>query len=193
MSKGAQIARKASEGCDGGPLMVPNPAGGVVPGPGLEEATRVGSVRHTLGSLMCWTAVIQCAELAGVLNKSQATVMNSRITAEHWTEFLPPDAPRVDSKYELQKVPTGSFLGFFRYDDGHQRMELIHAMIYLGNGWAAGTKNQCIGLGSPNGWESVDLSQLQWGSRYSFRAGNRDILVRYRDLDSETFPLCNIQ
>ena len=50
-------------------------------------------------------------------------------------------------------------------------------MIAVGGGVAAGNKNLCIGIGSPVGWEILDLNNLDWGN-----VGGRGLTVRYRTL-----------
>jgi hypothetical protein len=47
---------------------------------------------------------------------------------------------------------------------------------------AAGNKNACIGIGSPVGWEILDVaSGLDWYNG-GFRAEGRHITVHYRDV-----------
>lgn len=72
----------------------------------------------------------------------------------------------------LRAIPEGATIGFF---DGST---LVHVMLSLGNGHAAGNKNGCIGMGSPIGWEALDLS-AGWNAT---NFGPRNLTVRYRPL-----------
>lgn len=110
---------------------------------------------------MCWDAVAYCQVQAGRPDPGDITVDN------HDGVISAVD-PVVADQGEMQHVPQGSFVGFFEGD------RLIHAMICVGAGMAAGNKNACIGVGSPIGWEILDLGPFFAG------AGRPGITVRYR-------------
>lgn len=111
-----------------------------------------GAGFEMLSSQMCWDAVYTC-------QTGQVAVQLGVNVAIDLTDADVTNA-NADS------VPEGATIGFFR--GGH----LVHAMISLGNGQAAGNKNACIGVGSPIGWEILSL-------RDTLTAG---LEVRYRPM-----------
>lgn len=116
-----------------------------------------------LSSKMCWDAVVHCQVRAGRVDPGSITVDNHG-------GVISSDDHVVADHGAMQHVPQGSFIGFF---DGDR---LIHAMICVGAGMAAGNKNACIGVGGPIGWEILDLSSFFAG------AGRPGITVRYRTM-----------
>lgn len=108
---------------------------------------------NALSEQMCWDAVAAC---------------QGREPGRH----IDDSAELVASDDALRSIPEGATIGFF--DSG----TLVHAMISLGGGSAAGTKNGCIGMGNPIGWEILDLT-LGW---HSSTFGPRHLTVRQRPL-----------
>lgn len=119
---------------------------------------------RTLSAMMCWDAVVHCQVQAG-------RPRPGAVTALGYGEVISADDPVVTSHGDMQHVPQGAFVGFFEGD------RLVHAMICVGAGCAAGNKNECIGIGHSVGWEILDLSQLDWGN-----VGHRRLTVRYRTM-----------
>jgi hypothetical protein len=99
---------------------------------------------------MCWDAVARCVSSAGGPN-----IQN--ITSHSFAGLVSAHDRQVRSATEMADVPEGAVIGFIANDG-----RLLHAMIALGHGSAAGTKNSCIGIGSPIGWEILDLA-ANWG------------------------------
>lgn len=105
-----------------------------------------------LSGLMCWDAVIACQVKAGMARPAPVT------THEH-DHVISLDDTAVASRREMQRVPQGASVGFFRNGT------LVHMMIATGAGTAAGNKNQCIGIGEPVGWEILDLGVIWRGGQ----------------------------
>ena len=132
-----------------------------------DAATSKGDLYLQLSSMMCWDAVQHCQSLAGGGGGGAIT------TGSHGHAIRLTD-PSVTSASEMRQVPQGAFIGFFSVG------RLVHAMIATGHGMAAGNKNACIALGSPVGWEILDLAgRLTWRDR-GIAAGGRSLSVRYR-------------
>lgn len=134
-----------------------------------DSATQKSDFYMGLSALMCWDAVIETYAKAGIKKPAKPISGTDCAAVISLT-----DTP-VTSKAEMQKVPQGAFLGFFR--DG----TLVHAMIATGAGIAAGNKNACIGIGGPVGWELLNLAEdLKWEAGGFRDPGNRLFLLRYR-------------
>ncbi|HQX91838.1 MAG TPA: hypothetical protein PL007_00025 [Thermomonas sp.] len=134
-----------------------------------DTATGKSSEYFTLLSgKMCWDAVIECQVLAGIKRPHSIT------THSHDHVISLTDDKAVCSATDMLGVPQGASIGFFR--DG----TLMHFMICVGAGMAAGNKNACIGIGSPVGWEILQLAKdLQWNSD-GFEHQETQYKVRYR-------------
>jgi hypothetical protein len=118
-----------------------------------EAARGQGTYFTALSEQMCWDAVAACQ------NRPPG-------------QYIDQSDRRVANADELRNIPEGATIGFFTPGT------LVHVMISLGNGEAAGNKNACIGVGSPIGWEILDL-MLNWnGSDF----GPRNLAVRFRPL-----------
>ena len=131
-----------------------------------DAATDKTALYRELSAKMCWDAVARCMELAGVV------IHPKQIYGEAYAHVISLDDPAIADRATMQRVPQGAFIGFF---DGNR---LIHAMIAVGYGCAAGNKNACIGIGGPVGWEILNLGdELDWGN-----VGQRNLAVRYRAL-----------
>jgi hypothetical protein len=131
-----------------------------------DAATSRTALFREFSALMCWDAVARCMELAGT------QIHPRRIMGESYAHVISQDDPAIADRGTMQRVPQGSFIGFF---DGDR---LIHAMIGVGFGMAAGNKNACIGIGGPVGWEILNLAdELDWGN-----VGQRGLTVHYRSM-----------
>jgi hypothetical protein len=104
-----------------------------------------------LSAKMCWDAVKHVAVLAGVIDDARANgLAHTSMIRLSDKVVAHPDA--------MGNLPAGHVLGFFEGE------RLIHAMVSIGEGKAAGNKNDCIGVGGPVGWEVLDLKGgLKWG------------------------------
>jgi hypothetical protein len=131
-----------------------------------DAATDRTALYRELSALMCWDAVARCMELAGTM------IHPKTIRGDLYAHVVSSDDPTIGDRGTMQHVPQGAFIGFF---DGDR---LIHAMIGVGYGMAAGNKNACIGIGGPVGWEILNLAdELDWGN-----VGARNLTVRYRPM-----------
>ena len=123
----------------------------------------------SLSSKMCWDAVAHCQQLAGAH-------IGGGITSDGYNHVISLSDPTINNRSTMWQIPQGSFIGFF------DNTRLIHAMIAVGFGMAAGNKNACIGIGAPIGWEILDLAgRLGWGGAGA-TVGNRALGIRYRIL-----------
>jgi hypothetical protein len=136
---------------------------------------------------MCWDAVVLCARQSGAIGEHQYEAMR-HITATSFSPFVRMIDPIVGDAGAMRRVAQGSFLGFVEIQNNLPK--LVHAMIATGQGLAAGTKNACIGIGGPVGWEILDLAgKLRWVPQTNcFNAvplgqpGQRLIQIRCRPL-----------
>lgn len=118
----------------------------------LHEAARVARDAATtqnadylaLCQLMCWDAVVYCAQKGGYTSTAPVT----GASAAH---FVPQNQP-VTNAATMRTLPQGAFIGFFHGGT------LVHAMMATGHGLAAGTKNGCVGVGRDMGWEILNLA-----------------------------------
>ena len=132
--------------------------------------------RKKLNEEMCWNAVVLCARLSKVINEEESKKLKPQNGIEYkmYSNFVDPEKDTlVRNVEEMVKVPKGSFIGFFETlskEEEHQSIKLkagdkilIHAMLAVGDGKAAGNKNSCIGIGSFVGWEILNLAgDLRW-------------------------------
>ncbi|GGC03500.1 hypothetical protein GCM10011363_20130 [Marivita lacus] len=134
-----------------------------------DSATEKSDFYMSLSALMCWDAVIETQAKAGIKKPKKP------VSGNDCKHVISLDDSPVTGKTDMQKVPQGAFLGFFR--DG----TLVHAMIATGAGIAAGNKNACIGIGGPVGWELLNLAEdLKWEAGGFRDQGQRLFLLRYR-------------
>jgi hypothetical protein len=172
-------------------------------------ATLSASEKHPaypeLSGLMCWSAAIRCALNAGCITPARAQLLEHIDWGEDFSSFVSRSDTRVSNAEEMRQVPEGAFIAFIRVDppdpyfrfvhDYRGKRHIIHAMISLGDGKAAGNKNSCIGIGRHVGWECLDLAeQLNWfrpedGRKYdAFDGYPRNVQktlplrIRYREL-----------
>ncbi|WP_191092619.1 hypothetical protein [Francisella sp. SYW-9] len=111
---------------------------------------------------MCWDAVIQSLYNAKAISERKYKSLFEKNLGRQCESVIDPSSSTiVGSKYDLFRVPQGSFLGFFEINRNSQ-YRLIHAMLSVGAGCAAGNKNACIGIGNYVGWEILNLSNLRW-------------------------------
>ncbi len=125
-----------------------------------------------LSSEICWDAVAHCLLLAGF--KAPAVQLPSRPLLVNTRD------PQILSAAAMGNVPEGHVIGFFTQKPGDSPI-MYHQMIATGAGAAAGNKNSCIGIGSPVGWELLDLTTLNWqpGGRVVGDGGS-DLSVHHR-------------
>lgn len=148
----------------------------------LRAATNLdGKSYMDLTVRMCWDAVMHCAVAANIITESRASLLESKLEMVNTSDFA------VKNHAQLMQVEAGCALGFF---DGNK---IVHCMISLGGGMAAGNKNDCMGFGMSVGWEKHDLSILRWNDNGTFSAprgvtttGNNNIFraisIYYRPL-----------
>lgn len=156
-----------------------------------------------LSGLMCWDGVIRCALDANAISRHRARQLSWITWREDFSMFVSRDDARVQDADEMRRVPAGAFVAFIEVEPPDRlnrgfgvpegRRHIIHAMVSLGNGLAAGNKNSAIGIGESVGWEVLDLA-----GRLNWRPGNhrldpinaypvhvqstRPIRIRYREL-----------
>lgn len=142
------------------------------------------SIKHynNLSASMCWDGVIYCLLKCKVRLKH----IKEPIVADDYTRFVPDPKLNelsniIETKEQMKACLPGSLLAFINMSD---KNKLIHAMVSLGAGAAAGNKNECIGIGSPIGWEVINLADgsdkasLDWSIKEaSFRQGSRAIRI----------------
>lgn len=126
-----------------------------------------------LSAAMCWDAVKHCAVRAGALTPS--------VDAQHGLVSVADG--EIRGRDAMEALPAAHAVGFF---DGNR---LVHLMISLGHGHAAGNKNDCIGMGHSAGWEALDLKRLKWNMDGGITAPGllrpeRTLVVRSRLLGS---------
>lgn len=112
-----------------------------------------GSVWRALTMLMCWDAVAACQ------NRAPGRYVET-------TDQV------IATQGALRGIPRGATIGFFKPEGD----VLVHAMLSLGGGLAAGNKNACIGMGAPLGWEILDLNKGWKGGAF----GPRKLKLRAR-------------
>jgi hypothetical protein len=116
-----------------------------------EAARGRGTYFTALTGLMCWDAVAACQ-------------------GRPPGRYIDTIDELVRDVVTLRSIPEGATIGFF------DRGTLVHVMIGVGNGEAAGNKNACVGTGSDIGWEILDLVPHMRGSGF----GPRNLTVRFR-------------
>ena len=128
-----------------------------------------------LSAAMCWDAVKHCAVVAHLLDAT--------VDAQHG--LVSSADAQVHGREAIAALPEGHAIGFF--DD----QRLVHVMLGVGNGRAAGNKNDCVGIGAPIGWETLNLNHLAWNADGCVTApglhqATRSLVVRSRLLGSAT-------
>ena len=114
---------------------------------------------------MCWDAVSLCAELAQVIDHKKFLTLKGQEN-----RLISVNDPVVTNANAMRQVPPGHILGF--YDPAPQYKRFVHAMLSTGIGWAAGTKNGCIGIGYDMAyWQLLNLAGgLKWLPQGNFNA-----------------------
>ena len=135
---------------------------------------------------MCWDAVVECVYLAKAVDKNRYEQLQS-ITTANFSAFVRAIDTQVPDAAAMRRLPQGCFIGFIEHVKNVPK--LIHGMLSVGAGIAAGTKNSCIGVGNPVGWELIDLAgRLRWiNGTNCFNANpggapQRLMQIRYRPL-----------
>ena len=127
-----------------------------------------------LSGLMCWDAVMYCALKAGIIDQKKY----DRLRGDHDLVALSDFA--VAGPNAMYRLEPGNVIGFF------EGARIVHAMLCVGKGLAAGNKNNCVGIGSMVGWEILDLANgLAWQAAApdtitapALLQPTRDLLVR---------------
>lgn len=144
---------------------------------------------------------------AELITRQRARHLKATAWSENFAAFVGPSDPLILNAADRREVPAGAFIAFIEVDQpdayyqfiathGHRapkgRRHIIHAMLSLGNGLAAGNKNACVGIGDPVGWQVLDLAgSLNWRNDGSLDAVNavplginksRPIRLRWRAL-----------
>jgi hypothetical protein len=134
----------------------------------LANQVAMGGFDHAefarLSNPMCWDSMLLCAGLAqGVYceelqsacdsGRNNLTIMNKT----HYGRVFDYKTREVRSMVELLgTVKPGSFIGFIGADN-----LMAHAMIYIGDGFGAGNKNDCVFSNGLNiGWQKIDLRRF---------------------------------
>ncbi|OKH45563.1 hypothetical protein NIES2101_26285 [Calothrix sp. HK-06] len=135
-----------------------------------------------LTSLMCWDAIFHCAYLASIINDDKyKALLASRDKQFHLVKYTD---STINNATAMQAIPPGHAIGFF-VEEQDKTWRMIHVMLSVGGGKAAGNKNDCIGVGSMLGWEVLDLAGgLKWEDGYiKAPMGNDSItgVMKYRN------------
>lgn len=108
-----------------------------------------------LTALMCWDAVKYCALKAGIIDQNKYNRLQGKY------DLVSPTDQVIVGANAMYRLERGNVIGFYWQDNNDTK--LVHAMISLGKGLAAGNKNDCVGVGQPVSWEKLDLSnKLNW-------------------------------
>jgi hypothetical protein len=140
-----------------------------------------------LSAEVCTAAVRLCLKNSGAIAENQYLLLKT-MTTQSFSVFVRNNDPKVKNAAEMLSVPQGSILAFIDEHSGHSgdRWSLVHAMIAVSHGWAAGNKNSCIGIGDDFGWQLLDLAtRLSWtteGEIQQMANGTRRLTLRFRRL-----------
>jgi hypothetical protein len=117
-------------------------------------------------------AVIQCAENAKAITAHRARQLRLLSAGEDFSHIVGPQDKVVMSAAAMRRVPEGAVIAFIHVDPAtgeaegwyKGRRHLIHTMLSLGSGRAAGTQGDHFGLPVEDGnWRAVDLAaSLNW-------------------------------
>jgi hypothetical protein len=130
-----------------------------------------------LSGAMCWDSMLICAclaqgvncqELQSACDSGRISLSPAIIDSDSYDRVFDLETWNVTSVNDLLNVTPGSFIGFIRPNN-----QLGHAMIYIGGGFGAGNKNDCVfSSGSIIGWEKLDLRDF-FGDDAQRNAGTR--------------------
>lgn len=166
-----------------------------------------------LSALLAWDALIECAVDAGAITRQRGRKLRRIDWREDFSALVGPADELILNAAAMRSVPAGAVIAFIevgRADAFHRseaartgtrpqgRRHIIHAMLSLGDGLAAGNKNSGIGIGEPVGWQVLDLAgSLNWLNDQPLDAVNavplginvfRPIRMRYRELEEFQTP-----
>ena len=102
-----------------------------------------------LSGLMCWDAVMYCALRAGIIDQRKYDRLRGDQDLVALSDFA------VAGPNAMYRLEPGNAIGFFWSTP--QGVTMVHAMLCVGKGLAAGNKNKCVGAGNFVGWEILDL------------------------------------
>lgn len=127
---------------------------------------------------MCWDAVAHVAMLAGVISESRYAALKGEQRIDNHVLVKTSD-PQVNGAAGAKSVPAGHAVCFF--SGAGSKAMMIHAMLSVGNGKAAGNKNGCIGIGKDLGWEVIDITKANWSGNV-IKRGGEEIHVHHRPI-----------
>ena len=155
-----------------------NPEDGYAANFARKMSSPTSSEYENLRVLMCWDAVKYCALKAGIIDQKKYDRLSGNLDLVTLSDFA------VAGRDAMYRLEPGNMIGFFW--NAPQGFKMVHAMLCVGKGLAAGNKNDCVGVGHPVGWEILDLANgLGWqGNTGTITAPGilhptRDLLVRY--------------
>ncbi len=106
-----------------------------------------------IGAMMCWDAVMDVAQAAGGIQ----TRVN--VQGFQYNRMFPQGSPVVANAQAAIVLPVGCFVGFITPPPAQQ---LVHVMIHVGVGWAAGTNNGSMFPAAQLGgiWQLINLTSF---------------------------------
>lgn len=138
-------------------------------------ATPKGAACVKLSGLPSWQAVLQFAQDSRLITPELGAQLNTTHWQEDFSAFVAPADTLVTDAEALRRIPPGAFVAFIEVDPASPaqrarsqppmgKRHLIHAMLHLGDGWAAGSDNyRALGIGKGQGWEVLNLAdKLRW-------------------------------
>lgn len=134
-----------------------------------------------LSQLMCWDAAIHVGYLAGIIDDAgwrrlkdgdKSTVLDGGV--------------RIRDADAIRALAEGHLI-YFKHGQTP-----IHAMVSTGQGYAAGNKNNCIGVGRAVGWEQLNLADdLDWGGELDILAPGL-LSAAKREVTVHAFPMTEL-
>ncbi len=126
-----------------------------------------------LASKKSWDAAESVMVTANIISLKEASKFNA------FKDLIKLEDAPVE---ELMGIPKGYIVGFFKIDSKTKKERLIHVMISLGDGKAAGVNNKLIGLGNNRKWEEIDFSQI------FYNASTQSFNTTVGNKSTEIFP-----
>lgn len=160
-----------------------------------------GAAYTKLSNLDPKFAAIECALQAGAITEALAGKLRA-VTETKFTELVGPDDPVVMAPHEMELVPKGAIVAIIHvvppkktlFVKNKGQRHLIHVLVSLGAGHAAGSQCSKLGLSDTDKWEKVNLARdLNWckfeGSYDAIAesrgsGSKRHLRIRYRELEN---------
>jgi hypothetical protein len=150
-----------------------------------------GKMYRALSCKMCWEAVCHLLHETHHLWPHQKSGIPRKPAEQQIRTWVSQSNRFAENAGQLAAVPAGAVLLFIETISGAELA--VHCMLSLGQGYAAGNKNNCIGMGNPGGWEVLNLNGLRWDlikKAFDAPAGNstpkpmtrRDLKIRFREI-----------